>query len=242
MNQNSDMIVCSGCGVVNAPTNVSCTSCGSVLSVVNNNPVVSTSSTKTSKTDSAVTPQWLKVLLGVFVVYGIVMFIYEGMNLPSGSPQRGEQSTTQSQVQAQPQTQTDPAIVNTITELEKQLEANPNNAGTVLQFANTLHDAKFYPRAIEMYKKYIKLEPSNNDARVDLGICYFETGDLDQAVQEIESVVKKDPKHQMATFNLGIIQLSSQNMAEAKKWFKQCIAIDPQSTAGLRAQQILEQH
>ncbi len=236
------MIVCSGCGVVNAPTNVSCASCGSVLIVAKNNPAVSPASLKSPKTESSETPQWLKILLGVFVIYGIAMFIYEGMNLPSGSPQRSEQSTPQSQAQAQPQTQTDPAIVNTITELEKQLAANPNDAGTVLQFANTLHDAKFFPRAIEMYKKYIILEPSNNDARVDLGICYFETGNLDQAVQEIESVVKKDPKHQMAMFNLGIIQLSSQNMTEAKKWFKQCIAIDPQSTAGLRAQQILEQH
>jgi tetratricopeptide (TPR) repeat protein len=108
--------------------------------------------------------------------------------------------------------------------------------------ANSLHDAKFYPRAIETYKKYLTVDPKNHDARVDLGICYFETGNDKQAVIEIETVIKKQPKHQMAVFNLGIIQLSLQNMPEAKKWLKKCVELDPQSTAGLRAQQILQQH
>ncbi len=217
--------------------------------MVEKNPiVVPISAAKSTKSESTEIPQWLKIILGVFVVYGIAMFVFEAMNLPSGSVQRSEQSLpesqaqAQSQIQAQSQSPTDPTIVNKITALEKQLAANPNDAETVLQFANTLHDAKFYLRAVEMYKKYIALNPANSDAQVDLGICYFELGNLDQAVKQIESVVKKDPKHQMAMFNLGIIQLSSQNMVEAKQWFKKCIAIDPQSTAGLRAQQILEQH
>ncbi|MDP1677750.1 MAG: tetratricopeptide repeat protein [Bacteroidota bacterium] len=238
MSQNSDTIVCSGCGVVNPPSSVSCSGCGSILVIAKSSVPGVSSASKSAKTETIGTPQWLKIILGVFVVYGIAMFIYEGMNLPSGSVQRGEQSMPQ----AQAQTQTDPAIVNKITELEKLLASDPNDAETILQFANALHDAKFYPRAVEMYKKYVALNPANNDARVDLGICYFEIGNLDQAVKEIEFVVKKDPKHQMAVFNLGIIQLSSKNLDEAKKWFKQCIAIDPQSTAGLRAQQILEQH
>ena len=206
------------------------------------------SSAKSTKSESTEIPQWLKIILGVFAVYGVAMFVYEAMNLPSGSVQRTEQSLpesqaqAQSQIQTQSQTPTDPTIVNKITALEKQLAANPNDAETVLQFANTLHDAKFYLRAVEMYKKYVAVNPANSDARVDLGICYFELGNLDHAVKEIESVVKKDPKHQMAMYNLGMIQLSSKNLEEAKKWFKQCIAIDPQSTAGLRAQQILEQY
>jgi cytochrome c-type biogenesis protein CcmH/NrfG len=239
VSQNSDMIVCSGCGVANPPAQVTCSACGSVLAAVKKSAPAVPSTEKSAKGESSATPQWLKIVLGVFVVYGIVMIVYEGLNLPSGSPQHGEQSMPQAQ-QAQPQT--DPAIVDQIAELEKVVAANPTDAPTVLQFANMLHDAKFYPRAVEMYKKYLTLSPANSDARVDLGICYFEIGNLDQAVKEIESVVKKDPKHQMALFNLGIIQLSGQNLAEAKKWFKKCVEIDPQSTAGLRAQQILEQH
>ncbi len=240
MENNSEVSVCSSCGVVNQSSSKFCSGCGSILTVGKNPQTASTPSSKSTKTESTEIPLWLKVILVVFVVYGVAMFVNEAINLPSGSVQRSEQSVPESQVQSQ--TPADPAIVNTITELEKQLAANPNDAETILQFANTLHDAKFYLRAVEMYKKYVALNPANSDARVDLGICYFELGNLDQALKEIESVVKKDPKHQMAMFNLGIIQLSSQNMVEAKSWFKKCIAIDPQSTAGLRAQQILEQH
>jgi tetratricopeptide (TPR) repeat protein len=246
LENKSDNIVCSSCGVVNLLTSEYCLACGSKLVIEKKSFSAEDISAKSIKKESTDIPQWLKIILGVFVVYGVAMFVYEGMNLPSGSIQRADQSNPKSQTQAQSQTQEqmpiDPAVVTTITELEKQLAANPNNTETMLQFANTLHDAKFYPRAVEMYKKYLSFNPANSDAHVDLGICYFETGNLAQAVKEIESVITKNPKHQMAMFNLGIIQLSSQNMTEAKKWFKECIAIDPQSTAGLRAQQILEQH
>lgn len=238
MEKKSDIIVCSSCGIVNQLSSVSCSGCGSILVIEKNTVAAATPTTKSANTESSATFQWLKGILGIFIVYGIAMVVYEAMNLPSGSVQRGEQSIPHSQLHPQP----DPALSTRITELEKQFAANPNNAETVLQFANTLHDAKFYPRAVEMYKKYITLNPANSDARVDLGICYFEIGNLDQAIKEIESVMTEDPKHQMAMFNLGVIHLSSQNMVEAKQWFKKCIAIDSQSTAGLRAQQILEQH
>ncbi len=179
---------------------------------------------------------WLRSLLIAFGLFCAVVIVLQVMQLPSGSVQ---QNVPQQEQQA---AVTDPSVINKISELEKELTADPSNAELNLQFANALHDAKFYPRAIESYKKYLKLDPKNLDAKVDLGICYFEVGNNQQAVKEIEAVIAVQPKHQMAMFNLGIIQLSSQNMDEAKKWLKKCVEIDPQSTAGLRAQQILQQH
>ncbi len=181
-------------------------------------------------------PSWLRSLLAAFGIFCVVVIIFEVMQLPSGTvQQRQDQHQEHTAV-------TDPAVLDRIAMLEKALSADPSNADLLLQMANSLHDAKFYPRAIETYKKYLAVDPKNHDARVDLGICYFETGNDKQAVIEIESVIKKQPKHQMAVFNLGIIQLSLQNMPEAKKWLKKCVELDPQSTAGLRAQQILQQH
>ncbi len=190
--------------------------------------------TKSVKTQSSQTPFWLKAILGTFAIYVVVVIVFEMQHLPSGNVQKNQPPIV-------PQ-QTDPSVVNRISDLEKQIAANPNDAEPVLQLANELHDAKFFPRAIETYKKYIALNPKNVDARVDLGICYFEVGNHDQAVKEIESVITAEPKHQMAMFNLGIIQLSIQNIDEAKQWLKKCVEIDPQSTAGLRALQILQQH
>lgn len=181
------------------------------------------------------TPQWLRALVGTFLIYVLSVAVYEYIKSPSGGV---EQRATGAMVE-QPH---DHDLLEQIKELEKQTMADPKNADAMLQFANVLHDAKFFPRAIEMYKKYLILNPQNNDARVDLGICYYETDDYAQAVKEIEAVIKKDSKHQMAMFNLGVIHLSQKNIPESQKWLKKAIELDPQSTAGLRAQQILQQH
>lgn len=219
--------------MVNPSSSSVCSGCGSVL-VVEQNAAKPISETKSTKRQSSQTPPWLKAILGIFALYIIVVVVYEIQQVPSGSVQNNQQTAVQQQ--------TDPHVLDHITDLEKQIAANPKDTEIALQLANALHDAKLYQRAIDAYRKYISLNPKNNDARVDLGICYFEVGDLERSIKEIESVVKAEPKHQMAMFNLGIIQLSSKNMPEAEKWLKKCIEIDPQSTAGLRAQQILQQH
>ncbi len=202
--------------------------------VVEQNATKPISETKSAKRLSTQTPPWLKAILGTFALYIVVVIVYELQQVPSGSVQSNQVAA----VQQQP----DPHRIDHISDLEKQIASNPNDAETTLQLANALHDAKLYQKAIGAYRKYILLNPNNNDARVDLGICYFEVGELEQSIKEIESVVKKEPKHQMAMFNLGIIQFSSKNLPEAQKWLKKCIEIDPQSTAGLRAQQLLQQH
>lgn len=228
-------VICSSCGVVNTSSREVCSGCGSPLTAGNNSPSIAPASAKQSQSRTGSIPQWLKALLGTFGLFAVTVIILEVQQMPSGSVQRNEPA-------AEEHTHTDPTIITQISALEQQLKTNPNNTDLLLQFANLLHDAKFFPRAVETYKKYTALVPDNYDARVDLGICYYETGDVAQAVKEIESVIRKQPKHQMAMFNLGVIQLSAQNMAESNKWLKKCIELDPQSTAGLRAQQILQQH
>jgi cytochrome c-type biogenesis protein CcmH/NrfG len=233
----SHTVVCSSCGVVNASTRIVCSGCGSPLSTADQVPSKPIPAVKHPASKSGRLPQWLQALIGLFGVYVIAVIIMEVQSMPSGSVQRNQPAAA-----AEEHVHTDPSLIPRITAMEQQISADPKNAELQLQFANLLHDAKFFPRAIETYKRYLALVPDNDDARVDLGICYYETGDLKQAVSTIESVIARQPKHQMAMFNLGVIQLSAQNLAESNKWLKKCIELDPQSTAGLRAQQILQQH
>ncbi|MBP6673249.1 MAG: tetratricopeptide repeat protein [Bacteroidetes bacterium] len=217
---------------------MNCTACGTPLTSEHLSSAKPAADAKHNKSKSSEQPSWLRSLLIAFALFAAVVIVLEVMKMPSGTVQQNaDQHEHEEQAAA-----TDPSVIDRITQLEKAIAAEPSNADLHLQFANALHDAKFFPRAIESYKKVLALDPKNHDARVDLGICYYETGSNAQAVKEIESVIKQQPKHQMAVFNLGIIQLSSQNMDEAKKWLKKCVELDPQSTAGLRAQQILQQH
>lgn len=232
-------IICSSCGIVNDATRTVCSSCGSALTA--NQPAAATAapSVKPAKQRSEARPQWLSAVLGVFVLFAVTVVIMEFQQLPSGTVQKSQAAAAEA---PQDHNHADPALIEQITAMEKMVAASPKNAELQLQFANMLHDARFFPRAVEQYKRYLALMPDNHDARVDMGICYYETGDLAQAVKEIESVIRKQPNHQMAMFNLGVIHLSAENMAESKKWLERCRDLDPQSTAGLRAQQILQQH
>ncbi len=147
-------------------------------------------------------------------------------------------------------------ILDAIERLEKQVKENPTNDGAKLLLANALHDAgmrdpRMLPRAIEAYREYLKNKPTDPNARVDLGICYFELGKLDttrssslfsMAINEMESAMKTSPTHQPGAFNLGIVYLYAGNVKESNKWFKKAIDVNPESDLGKRAKDILDQH
>ncbi len=148
-------------------------------------------------------------------------------------------------------TPTNEAIVQQIETLQKNIDANPNDATLILQLANRLQDAKFLPRAITMYERYLKLNPSDVDAKVDLGVSYFELGladtahmveNLHSAQHIIEEAIKSSPKHQLAHFNLGIISLHTGNMKAANEWFKKTADIDSTTQVGRKAHVLLNQH
>jgi Tfp pilus assembly protein PilF len=75
-----------------------------------------------------------------------------------------------------------------------------------------------------------------------MGICYFETSNLEEARKEMEMALNHDPKHVAAHFNLGIVSLKGGKVKEANEWFKKTIALSPTSDMGQQAKQILEQH
>jgi cytochrome c-type biogenesis protein CcmH/NrfG len=147
-------------------------------------------------------------------------------------------------------------VLNAIERLQKTVKENPNDVGSKLLLANALHDAgmreaKYLPHAVDAYKVFLKEKPDDPNARVDLGICYFELGKLDsvrsrdlfsQAISEMEKAVKADPKHQPGAFNLAIVQLYSGNIQESNEWFQKAVALNPESELGKRAKTILEQH
>jgi len=142
-------------------------------------------------------------------------------------------------------------MIKEIDALQKTVDANPRDEQAVLRLANLLHDVRFYPRAIMMYKHYLELQPANADARVDLGTSYFEMSFqdstqvpqyLDSARSAMAQALTYQPKHQLACFNLGIVSFHTGDMKEAMGWFSKCVAIDSTSETGRRALQFINQH
>jgi tetratricopeptide (TPR) repeat protein len=143
-----------------------------------------------------------------------------------------------------------------IDRLQEVVDANPDDDESLLRLANLLqdhssHEREYLVRAITAYQKYLGRNPGNENARVDLGICYFEmartdtvhgTALIDRAISEISTVAEANPQHQAAAFNLGIVTLNVGRTEEAARWFERTVAINPESDLGVRANRLLEQH
>ncbi len=239
-------IVCPSCGIPNLSENVVCSGCGSALTGAPSAPQAKTSAKKKGaasdrqpdrKREAGKRIESWKVLS---IAGAVIVIVLVGIGLLRNSPK--EVSTENQSVDNNSGPAVSPTLVSDIEELQKNADAHPDDAGTLLQLANALHDAKFMPRAIEMYKKYLHLKPADANARVDMGICYYESGDSPTAIKEMQTALTYDPKHQMAMFNLGIVTLNQGNLALSNEWFKKAVDVNPNTQIGQRAQQILTQH
>jgi tetratricopeptide (TPR) repeat protein len=172
----------------------------------------------------------------------------------TGSPQ--QLPPMQFPAMQNPATPPSKEILEAIERLEQTVKNAPTDAGAKLLLANALHDAgthdgTYLPRAIASYKEYLKAKPGDPNARVDLGICYFELGKIDTtqtaslfslAIGEMEATLKNNPKHQAGAFNLGIVYLYTGDMLQSNKWFLKAVELNPESDLGKRAKTIVEQH
>jgi len=129
-----------------------------------------------------------------------------------------------------------------INALEQVVANNPSDLSSLLKLANLQQDAGIFEKAIANYKKYLEVNPSNPDARIDMGVCYFNLSDHDNAIKEMEKALEYNPTHQIGHLNLGVVNLNAGNLDVSKEWFKKAVEINPNSDAGKRAQSLLNSH
>jgi tetratricopeptide (TPR) repeat protein len=253
--KHENIIVCENCGEDNSTLNVNCSSCGIKLkeNIVEKEITKSESVRKQNKNKQAtkskkVTKETVhihnektldrkKILLlsSAVIVLTFVLLVATGV-FDSGLKENQQQTSndTGSGVNL--------ANLSEITNLENTVNANPNDDASIIQLANLLQDSGLYDRAIIYYRKYLEMKPSDSNARVDMGICYYNINDLQSAITEMETALEYQPKHQLAHLNLGIVNLTAGNVDISKNWFKKALEIDPNSPAGKRANELLQSH
>lgn len=247
---------CEVCGHTNNSGSRLCESCGAKLPGTGG-PVPSTKRVERSQPGSLRkqsrvpgAARKLKMepwqIVSVVAVVALIAYLVYFYSQRSAEPSRQISQSSQ----APPMMEGLPGVPD-IAPFEKAVEAHPNDFKALLQLANVLHDNRAFGRAIEAYKKYLAQFPKDPDARVDLGICYFQLGQADStqtgrffalALQEMEAAYKANPTHQPAAFNIGIVNLNTGNLEESNKWFKRTVELNKNSDLGVRAQRILEQH
>jgi Flp pilus assembly protein TadD len=258
----SGQIACATCGTINKSGIEFCRTCGSELKSGRSSPAAQKEApAKKSRTDQQSEKRvasslpslgsW-KAIAAVVVIVAVIVAIDMYSSKPNIPAQIAQQQTAAPQ---QP-SGANMSVLPQIEEMEKQVSANPNDAGAVLQLANFLNDNRFYDKAITYYKTYLQKNPKDSNARVDLGICFKEIGQYEDAVREMKKALEYEPVHLFATFNLGIVTLDEGKMymdqgqmdkanvliKESNTWFKKTVELAPTSEVGKRAQQLLSQH
>lgn len=249
-----EVIICKNCGEENSSENSNCFSCGVPLKGFKNKKRVNinlthkkndrkkfsdsnSSKIKTINADEKVLDN--KKLL---IISSLVVIVFVIALLVSGVFESGVQSNITEMNNQSTGTEVSLENLNEINDLENKIRANPDDLESTLHLAHLQQDSKLFEKAINNYKKYLEKNPENADARVDMGICFYNLGDNNSAINEMESALKYQPKHQIAHLNLGIVNLAAQDIEVSKNWFRKTVELNPESEAGKRAQELLTSH
>ena len=186
------------------------------------------------KLNTALTIALVCLLIGF--LGGIVYTTYKSgsANLagrpPSGPPARSAPTMTPQQSQR-------------ILALEKEVAANPDNAGAWAELGNLYFDAGNHQGAIRSYLEYLELEPGNPDVLTDLGVMYRRSGQPEQAVASFDKAIAADPTHQQSRYNKGVVLMQDLGQADtALDIWRELLTLNPEfrDPSGQRLSDMLE--
>lgn len=231
---------CNQCGSKLEAHHKFCPECGAKINVSKS----SKSGADSNQNISAVNGKTLNpkivygILIGGVAVIALIL-LSSGMLDSSGGVvssvnQNEQQSATNSGVNLN--------SLRVITELEEKVKQNPNDYQSLLELAHLKNDSGLFEAAIQNYKTYLEKNPADADARVDMGVCYFNLRDYPNAIKEMETALKYEPKHQIAHLNLGVVNLSAGNLSKSKEWLQKAYDLNPTNEIGQKAEQLLKNH
>ena len=248
---------CRECSEENLHVERKCTYCGAIFTgneeiflrdVPNKEEIINTSETKKIKIKKAVrsmssvpetqgleTWKLASIIISAVIVGIFIIIIYADQNT---IPEPSQNISTQPQQNPQ----IDLARFDEINQLERDIAQDNQNSEKLLRLANLTHDAGLFEKSIKTYEDYLKIKPGDTDARVDMGVCYFEQKNYSKAEEIFLAAIKQSPKHQIAHLNLGVVNLSKGEIEKAKDWLQKCIALGEHTDVGHRASELLKTH
>ncbi len=83
----------------------------------------------------------------------------------------------------------------------------------------------------------VQREPENLDARIDLGVVYFNAGEIEEAGNQWQAVLEADPDNVPALYSMGFYYLSLDppNEAGARETWSRVVELDPDSEEAANA-------
>ncbi len=115
--------------------------------------------------------------------------------------------------------------------LGKREHAMSNSARGQSVLADAYRGAGHFGDAIKAYRRLLALTPDNINARISLGVCMQETGDLDNAIDLYETALKSNPDAVDALTNLGLAISTQGHDDKALPFLQRAAQLDPHDPA-----------
>jgi cytochrome c-type biogenesis protein CcmH/NrfG len=112
--------------------------------------------------------------------------------------------------------------------LQEASAKDPGNGAVWIKLGNMLMDTSRFKEAADAYQKALEIDPKNVDVRVDMAVCYRNSGNTDISVKELRKAIEINPSHVNAHKNLAIILAYNLNdSAGAVKEFEKTLQLAP---------------
>lgn len=118
-----------------------------------------------------------------------------------------------------------------MTELQNQMEAEPNNIYLKNKHAILLAKSGETNRAQEVLLKALEIAPESPSIQNNLGNIYYQQGDYQTAIKHYQKAHQFDNEDVQTLVNLGKAFLAIDNKEEAKKWFDLAISMNKNLTS-----------
>lgn len=84
-----------------------------------------------------------------------------------------------------------------------------------------------HEQGIELLRRVTEEAPQLSAPRIDLGIAYHRTGDLESAESNLQKALELNPDHPAVHNELGIVYRKTGRFAEARKSYEKALAVYP---------------
>lgn len=136
------------------------------------------------------------------------------------------------------QTQKDSSsLMEAVQILSQALQINPEHRQALLGLATLTLQAGVVDKALDLYPRYLKLEPTDDRARTDYALALIEARRYPDAEKELMQVLAKDPASIPANMTFAYRFKTEGRMADAKARAQEALvsAQDPETRKGIQS-------
>ncbi len=113
-----------------------------------------------------------------------------------------------------------------VQDLKASVQANPSLDG-YFELGNALSRQGLFSEARSAYEEALKINPNHLGTLSNLGVVYYQTGDLDKAITNFKKVLSIDSQDAATHYLYGATLLQKGSYGEAEQRFEDALAIQP---------------